>query len=38
MIFDALADRAPRITRASDAARLRHGWINGIKGLRVRLG
>jgi cholest-4-en-3-one 26-monooxygenase len=38
MLFDALADQSPRITRVSAAARLRHGWINGIKELRVRLG
>jgi cholest-4-en-3-one 26-monooxygenase len=36
MIFDALADLAPGITRAGEAARLRSGWLNGIKDLPVR--
>ncbi|MDP3967423.1 MAG: cytochrome P450, partial [Nocardioides sp.] len=35
LIFDALADQAPDITRTGDPARLRSGWINGIKDLPV---
>jgi cholest-4-en-3-one 26-monooxygenase len=37
-IFNALADLAPRITRVTEADRLRHSWVNGIKHLRVELG
>jgi len=36
MIFDALADHAPNITRTGDASRLRSGWLNGIKELPVK--
>jgi cholest-4-en-3-one 26-monooxygenase len=36
MIFDALADYAPHITRTGPPARLRSGWLNGIKELPVR--
>jgi len=36
MIFDALADYAPNITRTGDASRLRSGWLNGIKELPVK--
>jgi cholest-4-en-3-one 26-monooxygenase len=36
MIFDALADHAPDITKLAEPRRLRHGWINGIKQLDVR--
>jgi cholest-4-en-3-one 26-monooxygenase len=36
MIFDAVADLAPDITRLEEPKRLRHGWINGIKDLQVR--
>ncbi|MEZ0580717.1 cytochrome P450 [Nocardioides sp. MH1] len=35
LIFDALADVAPDITKLAEPRRLRHGWINGIKELRV---
>ncbi|GAB3859941.1 steroid C26-monooxygenase Cyp125 [Nocardioides maradonensis] len=35
MIFNALADHAPDISRLAGPKRLRHGWINGIKELRV---
>jgi cholest-4-en-3-one 26-monooxygenase len=35
VIFDALADLAPGIHRTGGAARLRHGWLNGIKDLPV---
>lgn len=36
MIFDALADHAPGITKLDEPQRLRHGWVNGIKDLQVR--
>ncbi|HWJ81582.1 MAG TPA: cytochrome P450 [Nocardioides sp.] len=36
VIFDALADLAPDISKISEPRRLRHGWINGIKDLQVR--
>jgi cholest-4-en-3-one 26-monooxygenase len=36
LIFDALADFAPDITKLSEPKRLRHGWINGIKDLQVK--
>ncbi|HJQ03972.1 MAG TPA: cytochrome P450 [Nocardioides sp.] len=36
MIFNALADHAPDISRLAEPRRLRHGWINGIKELQVR--
>jgi cholest-4-en-3-one 26-monooxygenase len=35
LIFTALADHAPDISRLGEARRLRHGWINGIKELQV---
>ena len=35
LIFNALADQAPNISRLGEARRLRHGWINGIKELQV---
>jgi cholest-4-en-3-one 26-monooxygenase len=35
VMFNAIADRMPDITRTGDAIRLRHGWINGIKHLPV---
>lgn len=38
VIFDALADLAPDITKLAAPKRLRHGWINGIKDLQVRYG
>ncbi|SDD14116.1 cytochrome P450 [Nocardioides lianchengensis] len=38
VIFDALADYAPDITRLAPAARLRHSWVNGIKDLQVQYG
>ncbi|TWF95547.1 cytochrome P450 [Saccharopolyspora dendranthemae] len=34
-IFDAVADLAPDISRAGEVARLRSGWLNGIKELPV---
>jgi cholest-4-en-3-one 26-monooxygenase len=36
LIFDALADLAPDITKLAEPVRLRHSWINGIKDLQVR--
>jgi cholest-4-en-3-one 26-monooxygenase len=35
LIFDALADLAPGIRQLGEPRRLRHGWINGVKDLRV---
>ena len=37
LIFTALADHAPDIRQLDEPKRLRHGWINGIKEMRVRL-
>ena len=34
LIFNALADQAPDITKVAEPRRLRHGWINGIKDFR----
>ena len=36
LIFNALADQCPDITRLAPPRRLRHAWINGIKELRVK--
>jgi cholest-4-en-3-one 26-monooxygenase len=36
MMFDALADLAPDISKLAEPRRLRSGWINGIKELQVR--
>jgi cholest-4-en-3-one 26-monooxygenase len=35
LIFNALADLMPDITKLAEPRRLRHGWINGIKELQV---
>jgi cholest-4-en-3-one 26-monooxygenase len=35
LIFQALADHAPEIRQLGEPRRLRHGWINGVKDLRV---
>ena len=35
LIFNAIADHAPDITKTAEPRRLRHGWINGIKELQV---
>jgi len=35
MLFHALADQAPNITRTGEPTRLRSGWLNGIKSLPV---
>jgi len=36
LIFNAIADQMPNITKIAEPRRLRSGWINGIKELRVR--
>ena len=36
VIFEALADLVPDISRLSDPVRLRHSWVNGIKDLQVK--
>ena len=36
VMFSAIADRMPDIAKLSEPKRLRSGWINGIKELRVR--
>jgi cholest-4-en-3-one 26-monooxygenase len=36
LMFDALADHAPDITKLAEPRRLRSGWINGIKDLQVK--
>jgi cholest-4-en-3-one 26-monooxygenase len=36
VIFNAIADLAPDITKLAEPVRLRHSWINGIKDLQVR--
>ena len=36
VMFDAIADKMPGITKTGEPRRLRHGWINGIKELPVR--
>ena len=36
VMFDALADYAPDISRVAEPTRLRHSWISGIKNLQVR--
>ncbi len=36
LIFGAIADHMPDITKAAEPRYLRHGWINGIKELSVR--
>ncbi|WP_341925663.1 cytochrome P450 [Nocardioides psychrotolerans] len=36
VIFNALADHAPDMTKLAEPARLRHSWINGIKDLQVK--
>jgi len=38
VIFNALADHAPDITKLAEPARLRHSWINGLKDLQVKYG
>ncbi len=38
LIFEALADLAPGITRTGPVQRLRSGWLNGIKQLPVSYG
>lgn len=36
VIFNAIADHAPDISRLAPPSRLRHSWVNGIKDLQVR--
>ena len=36
VIFDALADHAPDISKLAEPVRLRHSWINGLKALQVK--
>jgi cholest-4-en-3-one 26-monooxygenase len=36
LIFDAIADELPDISRVGDARRLRSGWLNGIKEVQVK--
>jgi cholest-4-en-3-one 26-monooxygenase len=36
LIFNALADHCPDITKLAEPARLRHSWINGLKTLPVK--
>ncbi len=36
VIFDALAEYAPDISKLQEPVRLRHSWINGIKDLQVK--
>ncbi|QRY64747.1 cytochrome P450 [Gordonia sp. PDNC005] len=38
LMFNALADMVPDITKLAEPNRLRHGWINGIKELQVDYG
>jgi cholest-4-en-3-one 26-monooxygenase len=38
LIFNAIADAMPAITRAGEVERLRSGWLNGIKRLPVNYG
>lgn len=38
LMFNALADLVPDITKVAQPRRLRHGWINGIKELQVDYG
>ncbi|WP_448223727.1 cytochrome P450 [Gordonia iterans] len=38
LMFNALADMVPDITKLEQPRRLRHGWINGIKELQVDYG
>ncbi len=35
VIFDAIADHAPDITKLAEPDRLRHSWVNGLKTLQV---
>jgi cholest-4-en-3-one 26-monooxygenase len=36
VIFDAIADHAPDISKLAEPVRLRHSWINGLKDLQVK--
>ena len=38
LMFNAIADLVPDISRLEQPKRLRHGWINGVKEMRVDYG
>ena len=38
LMFNAIADIIPDITKLAQPRRLRHGWINGLKELQVDYG
>jgi cholest-4-en-3-one 26-monooxygenase len=38
LMFNAIADAMPAISKAGDAQRLRSGWLNGVKRLPVNYG
>ena len=38
LMFNAIADLVPDISRLDEPRRLRHGWINGVKELQVDYG
>ncbi len=38
LVFNALADHCPDITKLAEPRRLRHAWVNGIKDLQVQYG
>ncbi len=38
LIFNAIADIMPDISKVAEPRRLRHAWINGIKELQVNYG
>ena len=38
LIFNAIADVMPDITRTENIRRVRSGWLNGVKGLGVDYG
>ena len=38
LMFNAIADLVPDISRLNEPRRLRHGWINGVKELQVDYG
>ena len=38
LIFNAIADVMPDISRVSEIKRVRSGWLNGVKGLGVDYG
>ncbi|NED63673.1 steroid C27-monooxygenase, partial [Streptomyces sp. SID10244] len=38
LIFTAIADTLPDISKVGDMRRIRSGWLNGVKDLPVRYG